>query len=135
MEGAPYLQPNPGVGDIPHDYILLLFAQPANLSLAAIGYGDIDPPASTNDRIGFNITDFAAKAGLGSPLAANYFRVQNTTGVASTTYPGVNGASATATSTATVTPYRGGVAGDTADGWRWKEVVAVGVAAGLGVML
>lgn len=107
--GAPYLQPSPPVGDIPHRYVFLLFRQPDNFSIPA-GF-NISPPASTADRIGFNITDFVAKAGLSAPAAANWITVQNLTGVASATASG--GASATRTAgvttgTASILPYTGG---------------------------
>jgi len=105
--GAPYLQPSPGVGDIPHKYVFLLFTQPANFSIPA-GF-NISPPPSTTDRIGFNLTDFVAKAGLSAPIAGNWITVQNLTGVASAT--GAMSASTTrtagATSTAVVAPYTG----------------------------
>lgn len=75
--GAPYLQPNPPVGDIPHRYVVLLFAQPRNFSVSA--FASINPPADTTARRGFNITNFIRLTGLSAPLAANYFTVQNST--------------------------------------------------------
>jgi len=88
--GAPYLQPNPPVGDIAHRYVLYLFEQPKTFSIPA-AYAAINPPANIPARIGFNLTAFVASAGLSAPLAANYFTVQNVT--ANVTTP------ATATST------------------------------------
>jgi hypothetical protein len=99
--GAMYLQPSPPIGDIPHRYVLLLFAQPENFTVPAAF--PISPPASTANRIGFNVSAFAEAAGLGQPFAAHWFSVQNTTGVASTTSASATGASATAS----VAPYTG----------------------------
>lgn len=100
--GAPYLQPSPPIGDIPHRYVVLLFAQPKNFSVAA--FGGINPPANTTARIGFNVTNFIRLTGLGAPLAANYFTVQNTTvnANATTTSTAAAGASTSAKATTSV---------------------------------
>jgi hypothetical protein len=78
---APYLQPSPPVGDVPHAYTFIVFAQPANFSIPA-QYANL-----TNNRVGFNTSQFVKDAGLGTALAANYIRVQNLTGTPTTTYP------------------------------------------------
>ncbi|KAF1956559.1 PEBP-like protein, partial [Byssothecium circinans] len=78
---ASYRQPNPPVGDTAHAYTVLLFAQPANFSIPA-AFRQV-----LTDRVPFNTSAFVAAARLGSPIAANYFRVQNTTGTATTTFP------------------------------------------------
>jgi hypothetical protein len=110
--GAMYLQPSPPVGDIPHRYVLLLYPQYDGFAIPADS--KISPPASTADRIGFNVTAFAQEAGLGEyPVAANWFTVQNTTGVASTTSAITTGAAATAT----VAPYLGGATMDKRVSW------------------
>ncbi|PVH96670.1 PEBP-like protein [Periconia macrospinosa] len=78
---ASYRQPSPPAGDIAHAYTVLLFTQPSNFSI---------PSAFRQvliDRAPFNVSAFALATGLGNPLAANYFRVQNTTGTATTTFP------------------------------------------------
>jgi hypothetical protein len=78
---AEYLQPSPPVGDVSHAYTALLFAQPANFSV----------PAQFNDvlqsRVFFDTAAFVQAAGLQSPLAANYFRVQNVSGTATQSFP------------------------------------------------
>jgi phosphatidylethanolamine-binding protein len=78
---AEYRQPSPPVGDTPHAYTFILFPEPSNFSV----------PSQFNEvlqsRVFFNISDFAAAAGLSSPLAGNYIRVQNLTGSATTTFP------------------------------------------------
>lgn len=78
---VPYLQPSPPVGDVPHSYNLVVFAQPANFSIPA-QYSNL-----TNNRVFFNVSQFVRDAGLGQPLAGSYFQVQNLTGTATTTYP------------------------------------------------
>ncbi|MCJ1313777.1 hypothetical protein MMC25_007457 [Agyrium rufum] len=102
---APYVQPSPPVYSDPHRYIALLFAQPANFTVPAdfAGY-------SAANRTLFNIAAFAAEAGLGAPLEANYFLVSNMTGSlgagvdANTTVPVASGtASATGVGSATAT--------------------------------
>jgi hypothetical protein len=85
--GAPYLQPSPPPGDSPHRYTFLLFEQPITFAVPA-AFANINPPASTNDRIGFNLPAFIAAANLSAPIAANYMEVQNTTIPAtSTSFP------------------------------------------------
>jgi len=85
--GAPYLQPSPPPGDSPHRYTFLLFEQPINFAVPA-AFANINPPASTTNRIGFNLTAFIAAANLSPPIAANYILVQNTTAPAtSTSFP------------------------------------------------
>lgn len=99
---ATYRQPSPPVGDSPHAYSFLLFAQPDNFSV----------PAQFNEviqsRVFFNISQFMAATGLQSLLAANYITVQNLTGVTATatTFPPArftNFTSATGDSTAGAT--------------------------------
>lgn len=78
---VPYLQPSPPVGDVPHAYTFIVFPQPANFSIPA-QYADL-----AQNRVGFNTSKFVSDAGLGQALAANYIRVQNLTGTATTTFP------------------------------------------------
>lgn len=73
--GASYIGPNPPPGN-PHRYVLWMFAQPADFAIPE-SFGNINPPASSADRIGFNLTEFVAVAELDEPLAANYFTVVN----------------------------------------------------------
>jgi hypothetical protein len=129
--GAPYLQPSPPPGDAPHRYTFFLFEQPIDFTVPA-AFASVDPPETSNDRVGFNLNAFIAAANLSAPLAANYMLVQNTTisgsstsfppssvtstagidtsigsGTSSTIYPigspATAPASGTATATATVT--------------------------------
>ena len=78
IQGADYIPPTPPANSGPHRYTFLLYAQPPNFSLPE-EFASISPPASTADRIGFNLTAFAAAANLAEPIAANYLRVLNGT--------------------------------------------------------
>ncbi|RDW66413.1 hypothetical protein BP6252_10048 [Coleophoma cylindrospora] len=123
--GAAYLQPSPPVGDIPHRYTEILFAQPAGFSIPA-AFASVNPPASVVQRIGFSLPDFVSAAGLGAPLAGNYFRVQNLTGVASGTGTGTPTATSSSKPTFTGAGVLGGEVG---------PGTLVGALAGVGVAL
>ncbi|KAH7396301.1 phosphatidylethanolamine-binding protein [Pyrenochaeta sp. MPI-SDFR-AT-0127] len=72
---ASYLPPGPPATDtMAHRYVQLLFQQPANFNVKASDFADIKA------RINFDIDSFGAKNGLGTPIAANYFRVDGRTG-------------------------------------------------------
>jgi phosphatidylethanolamine-binding protein (PEBP) family uncharacterized protein len=65
-----YFQPSPPVGDPPHRYTFLLYAQPNNFTI---------PPKYSSLAIGilgFNPVAFANAAGLGEPKAATFMQVQ-----------------------------------------------------------
>ena len=81
LNEAQYRQPSPPVGDTPHAYTFVLFAQPENFTVPA-EFTDI-----LETRVFFNISRFIAATGLGQPIAANYIRVQNLTGTPTTTFP------------------------------------------------
>ena len=108
--GAAFYQPTPPKGSGPHQYVLLLFAQPIGFQIPA-DFSSINPPTGAGGglvaRIGFNVTKFAGESGLGAPVAANWFQVLNGTAaetssvmatatgsspVASDTSTGMNGA-------------------------------------------
>jgi phosphatidylethanolamine-binding protein len=101
--GARYLQPNPPAGDYPHRYVFLLFAQP-NGFIFPTQFANIDPPTTSTDRVGFSLTAFAAQAGLGMPLSANYIRVQNSNGTATMTLPPIHSGTGMANGTVKLTP-------------------------------
>ncbi|ERF73984.1 hypothetical protein EPUS_03798 [Endocarpon pusillum Z07020] len=75
------LSPPPGT---PHRYVFWMFAQPDEFAVPE-SFSNVNPPASNTDRIGFNLTDFVAAAGLDAPLAGNYFTVVNSSATASST--------------------------------------------------
>jgi phosphatidylethanolamine-binding protein (PEBP) family uncharacterized protein len=61
-----YFQPTPAVGDPPHHYTFLLYSQPEKYVA----------PAKFPSSLGFNVTAFAATAGLGQPKAATFMLVE-----------------------------------------------------------
>lgn len=71
---AEYEGPQPPAGDIPHDYVVYLFKQPA-------GYkAPVDKRAYYADETSFARMNFSVQAlvdEVGVPVAANYFRVQH----------------------------------------------------------
>ncbi|KDN45027.1 hypothetical protein RSAG8_05200, partial [Rhizoctonia solani AG-8 WAC10335] len=64
---SPYFPPNPPVGSGAHRYIALLYAQPSNFDVASL---------NTTQFAKFNISSFAASAGLGEPLAGTFLTVE-----------------------------------------------------------
>jgi hypothetical protein len=98
---APYLQPSPPVGDVPHAYTFIVFPQPANFSIPA-QYTDL-----AQNRVGFNTSQFVKDAGLGQALAANYIRVQNLTGTPTTTYPPARPTESAARNSSSPMPFPG----------------------------
>lgn len=120
--GAAYFTPSPPGGDGPHRYTLLLYPQPEGFTVPQ-AYASFSPPADANARYPFNMSGFAADAGLGQPVAANWFRVVNDTttntasGTASSATASATGAAGHVTSSLTkmVTGVVMGVAG----AWLW----------------
>ncbi|KAJ4405113.1 hypothetical protein N0V91_005475 [Didymella pomorum] len=116
---VPYLQPSPPVGDIPHNYNVVVFQQPANFSLPA-QYSNL-----TNNRFPFNVSQFVADTGLGQPLAGSYFQVQNLTGTATTTYPPARSPTSTSSGNGTAPPqFEGAAAQPLGDRAVWVGVSA-----------
>ena len=72
---VPYARPQPPPTSAAHRYIAVLFSQPANFTVPAAFRA-----FNATNRALFNLTNFAAQAGLGRPIAANYFLVSNMTG-------------------------------------------------------
>lgn len=101
--GAEYVTPSPPGGDGPHRYTLLLYPQPANFAVPQ-AFASFSPPADLNARYPFNMTGFAEAAGLGQPIAANWFRVVNdTTDATSSSSSSLASGSATASATSAAT--------------------------------
>ncbi|EON63661.1 hypothetical protein W97_02889 [Coniosporium apollinis CBS 100218] len=108
---VPYAPPGPPAGSDPHRYIFFLWEQPEGFALPE-GYTQFN---ATNRRL-FNVSGFAAAAGLPEPLAANYFlceRPDNATATATATSSGVAGATSAAGSATTSSPaqFTGGAVG------------------------
>ncbi|KAF8685547.1 Phosphatidylethanolamine-binding protein [Rhizoctonia solani] len=64
---SPYFPPNPPVGSGAHRYVALLYAQPSNFDTASL---------NATQFARFNISSFAASAGLGDPLAGTFLTVE-----------------------------------------------------------
>ncbi|KAF8713238.1 Phosphatidylethanolamine-binding protein, partial [Rhizoctonia solani] len=64
---SPYFPPNPPVGSGAHRYVALLYAQPSNFDAASL---------NATQFARFNISSFAASAGLGDPLAGTFLTVE-----------------------------------------------------------
>ncbi|CAE6439401.1 unnamed protein product [Rhizoctonia solani] len=62
-----YRPPTPPVGSGPHRYVALLYSQPKNFDVSFLNVSDI--------RL-FNISSFAARTGLGEPLAGTFLTVE-----------------------------------------------------------
>ena len=91
---VPFRQPSPPVGDVPHSYNIVVFPQPANFSIPA-QYSNL-----TSQPAPFNVSQFVADTGLGSPIAGSYFQVQNLTGTATATFPPARSPTATSSGNA-----------------------------------
>lgn len=97
--GATYIPPTPPAGDGPHRYTILLYLQPEGFSVPS-QFASIDPPADVSARIGFDMAGFAKASGLGEPVAAVWFQVENKgTGSNGSSSSGTASASASATAT------------------------------------
>ncbi|EDU43934.1 PBP domain containing protein [Pyrenophora tritici-repentis] len=71
-----YIPPGPPATDtVAHRYVQLLFAQPANLSVAK---------ADVSDRVGFDIVAFMTKYKLAEPMAGNFLTVDGRMNVTAT---------------------------------------------------
>ena len=84
-EIAPYFPPGPPPGQT-HTYGIFLYNEPTNFAVPA-NYIPFFNNLTTSvlNRVGFNLTNFVAEAGLGTPVAADWFLVSTqNTGVSST---------------------------------------------------
>ena len=79
--GASYVGPSPPPGPS-HRYTLLLFVQPSGYVFPECFSYML--PLTVAARSGFNLHQFMQVAGLGEPIAANYFYVVNSDPVSST---------------------------------------------------
>jgi hypothetical protein len=95
---ASYIAPAPSSGT--HNYTLFLFDQPSNFSIPSAYESYMETTAHTPyNRLNLPLENFIKQAGLGKPVAANYFRVtaaSNSSATSTTT----GTPSGTATSTA-----------------------------------
>ena len=115
---VPYANPAPPTDSDAHRYILYAFVQASNFTIPE-AFQDF----SSTNRSSFNLTQFIADAGLGTPAAAQYFYVSNQTGVPDDfiALPGGNysdAVSSSATSTASSTAASATSSGSASDGAR-----------------
>ena len=92
---ATYYPPGPPANQT-HTYALYLYDVPVTFSVPAdyVPYFN-NLTASVYNRVGFNLTDFAEKSGLGEPVAADWFLISNITTAAASS----SGAATTVSST------------------------------------
>jgi hypothetical protein len=111
-----YAGPGPAEGSGSHRYVFVLYAQGDNFT-APVGFTE-----TINEVPSFSLASYVSAAGFESPVAANYFNVQNGEATASVelTQP-VNSATLSATATAsasasaiTAAPSASGSAGSSA---------------------
>jgi hypothetical protein len=126
--GAQYVTPTPPGGDGAHRYNLLLYVQPEGFTVPQ-AYASFSPPADINARYPFNMSGFAAAAGLGQPVAGNWFRVVNdTTADSGSSTATDGGASATTTSASFTATTSSGV--DTTSAGSATPTVSAGSSSG-----
>ena len=101
-EIAPYFPPGPPAGQT-HTYGILLYNEPTNFAVpenfVPFFKNLTAPGASVLTRIGFNLTNFVVEAGLGAPVAADWFLVRNATMSSTTTTTSTSSRAVSATNT------------------------------------
>ncbi|OAP60394.1 hypothetical protein AYL99_05396 [Fonsecaea erecta] len=97
-----YMPPTPPAGDKAHRYTLLLYPQPENFDIPS-SFESFFDSTDSDARLGFDMAGLAAAAGIGQPVAANWFEVQNTSQPppSSTTSTSTTSTTSTTTSTST----------------------------------
>ena len=97
---AKYISPAPSKGT--HNYTTFLFDQPSNFEIPSRYQSFMETNDKTPlNRLNLPLESFIAQAGLGTPVAANYFRV--TAKTASNSTSNSTGTSTTTTTTITST--------------------------------
>jgi hypothetical protein len=98
---APYFPPGPPAGQT-HTYGIFLYNEPANFAVPAeyIPFFNnlTTPGSSVLNRVGFNLTNFVAKTGLGASVAADWFLVSTPNATKNSTMTTNSTSSATRTS-------------------------------------
>ena len=76
-----YLRPTPPNYSVPHRYTFFLYAQPADFKIptSPVDFSVFNATIQPMGRVGFDVEQFAREAGLGEPLAANFFFCGNQT--------------------------------------------------------
>ncbi|EXJ58363.1 hypothetical protein A1O7_05788 [Cladophialophora yegresii CBS 114405] len=94
-----YIPPTPPGGDIAHRYTLIMFRQPEGFNIPSGFESFFEEKSDLSNRLDFDIAAFVSASGLGEPVGANWFQVQNKTASGSTSSSTTQSASATSTST------------------------------------
>lgn len=98
-----YVPPTPPGGDIAHEYTVIMFNQPKGFSIPSAFESFFQDKSDLSNRLDFDIAGFVAASGLGSPVGANWFQVQNTTEPAGGSGSGSTTSSSSAEATTTAT--------------------------------
>ncbi|OCT51351.1 hypothetical protein CLCR_08825 [Cladophialophora carrionii] len=88
-----YIPPTPPGGDIAHRYTIIMYRQPEGFNIPSGFESFFEEKSDLSNRLDFDIAGFVSASGLGEPVGANWFQVQNRTESAS------NSSSSTTTST------------------------------------
>lgn len=111
---ASYIAPTPTSGT--HNYTLFLFDQPSNFSIPSryksFMLTEKDTPLN---RINLPLVSFLDQTGLGSPVAANYFRVTAPSNSSSSS-SGASGSNTTTSSGTSTSTSTGAAASETSSG-------------------
>ena len=101
-----YVAPTPPGGDIAHRYTVIMYNQPEDFSIPSGFTSFFEDKSDLSNRLDFDIKGFADAGGLGEPVGANWFQVQNTTqpaGGSSTSTSSSSSKSSSSTTTSTTT--------------------------------
>lgn len=134
--GATYIYPQPQADGYAHQYVVLVYQQPANWAVPS-NYSRINPPANLYARFPFDMADFQRAAGLSDPVGTDYFRVLNGTAEQTSSLAGAT-ASATmasgSSSAAATTASASGVASKTGNAAATKGMHDVAAAGWAGML-
>jgi len=114
---APYVGPSPPAETPPHGhrYVQILFQQPANFAVPA------SQSAAVSSRLGFDLQSFMTAAGLGMPVAANFFVVVGSPSQA----PSSSASASAGTAKNSLLPFEGAAAARSGMlGSEWATMVA-----------
>ncbi|KIW66872.1 hypothetical protein PV04_06162 [Phialophora macrospora] len=94
-----YIPPTPPGGDIAHRYTIIMYRQPEGFNIPDGFESFFEEKSDLSNRLDFDIAGFVSASGLGDPVSATWFQVQNTTEPASTSSSSTQSPSSTSTST------------------------------------
>ncbi|KAJ9609567.1 hypothetical protein H2200_005894 [Cladophialophora chaetospira] len=94
-----YIPPSPPGGDKAHRYTVIMYNQPEGFSIPSAFTSVFQDKSDLSNRLNFDIKGFVDASGLGEPVAANWFEVQNTTQPAGGSGSSSSSSSSTSSST------------------------------------